>query len=117
MSNALAAALEPLRRTPGVVGAWVARASAGLIQSTAPPGYAPEELAAAAAAAHRLLKEAGAAAVEADFERGRLRVEGVEDWVLLVLSASAADPSWVRLSCDVARARLREARRGGASGA
>ncbi|HWP34663.1 MAG TPA: hypothetical protein VNM66_03620, partial [Thermodesulfobacteriota bacterium] len=77
----------------------------------APPGYAEAELSAAAAAAHRLLAGAGAAAVEAEFEQGRLRVELVDDWVLLVLLAPAADPSWVRLSCDVTRARLREARR------
>lgn len=104
------AALEQLCGTPGVLGAWLAQASGNLVRSAGTPGYGPGELAPVAAAAHRILSGAGAGILELEFQGGRLRAELLEDWVLVVLAGPGADRAWVRLSCEVARARLREAR-------
>lgn len=106
----MVAALEQVCGTPGVLGAWLAQSSGSLVRSAGAPGYGPRELAPVAAATHRILSGAGAGILELEFEGGRLRAELVEDWVLVVLTGPGADRAWVRLSCEVARARLREAR-------
>lgn len=104
------AALEQLCGTPGILGAWLAQASGSLVRRAGVPGYGPGQLTPVAAAAHRILSGAGAGILELEFEGGRLRAELVEDWVLVVLAGAGADRAWVRLSCEVARARLREER-------
>ncbi len=111
MDNGELAALEQLCGTPGVLGAWLAQASGGLVRTAGVPGYGPGELAPVAAAAHRILSGAGAGILELELEGGRLRAELVEDWVLVVLTGPGADRAWVRMSCEVARPSLREARR------
>jgi hypothetical protein len=111
--DATRAALEQLRGTPGVVGAWVGHVSAGLVGSAVPSGYGPAQLMPVLAAARRILSASGGGSLELEFQGGSLQAEEVEDWVLVVLTTSGADRAWVRLSREVARARLREARREG----
>lgn len=111
------ALLEELRRTPGIVAAWLAETSGTLLEGAVPPGSGAGALRSVGAAAARMLGAAQADVVELEYQGGRLRADSVGDAVLLVLTAPGADLAWVRMSCEVARARLREVRRTAARGA
>lgn len=111
------APLDGLRKTPGIVAAWLAESSGTLLGGAGPPGSGSGALTSVAVAARRMLSAAKADVVELEFQGGQLRADSVGDWVLLVLTAPGADLAWVRMSCEVARARLREVRRTAAQGA
>jgi len=109
MDERLLAALDEVRTAPGVNAAWVARVSGGPLIGSPPRGVSPADLAQATAAAQRLLAASGGP-VEMEFEAGTLRAELIDDLLLQILTTPEADQAWVRMSCEVTRARLREAR-------
>lgn len=118
MEGGKLAPLDELRNTPGIVAAWLAESSGRLLGGAVPPGAGSGPLASVGAAMRRMLSAAKGDVLELAFQGGRLRADAVEeDWVLLVLAAPGADLAWVRMSCEVARARLREVRRTAARGA
>jgi hypothetical protein len=109
MDERLLGALDEVRTAPGVSAAWVSRTAGGPIIGTPPRGCSAADLGSVAAAAQRLLGVSGGP-VEMEFETGTLRAELVDDLLLQILTTPDADQAWVRLSCEVTRARLREAR-------
>jgi len=109
MDERLLGALDEVRTAPGVSAAWVSRAAGEPVIGTPPRGVSAADLALVTAAARRLLGASGSA-VEMEFEAGTLRAELVDDLLLQILTAPEADQAWVRMSCEVTRARLREAR-------
>jgi predicted regulator of Ras-like GTPase activity (Roadblock/LC7/MglB family) len=111
MDGDMLASLEELRKTPGVVAVWLAQTTGAVLGGVVPTGVPSGGLTAVVAAAGRILSTVEADVVELEYQGGQLRVDVVEAAVLVVLTAPGADLAWARLSCEVARARLREARR------